>query len=325
MITDDATHKHLYSSPEFVRDLVCTFSPHPWLLGLDYTTLEKVAASFVTDSMRQRHSDTIWRLQVQGQWIYLYLLIEFQSRIDPHMSVRTMTYIGLLYQDLITQHQVLVHDMLPPVLPIVLYNGAAPWSAAIDISDLIPSLPDELARYTPSLSYVLIDEGRSQPPEGTHNLLTHLMRFAQSQDARAQQEHLENALKLVQNDSKMVERINHWVDAVLVQRGFPMQDMPLSIQQGDFVMHYKFGFEKWAEDMQGVWLRQGIEKGIEQGIEQGISQGESLLFQKMLTRRFGPIPNGMVQKINKANRQDIEAWGERVLVAPTLQAVFHGR
>ena len=36
-----------------------------------------------------------------------YLLIEFQSTVDAWMAVRVMTYVGLLYQDLIRQKQVL--------------------------------------------------------------------------------------------------------------------------------------------------------------------------------------------------------------------------
>jgi hypothetical protein len=31
----------------------------------------------------------------------VYLLLEFQSTVDPFMAVRIMVYLGLLYQDLI--------------------------------------------------------------------------------------------------------------------------------------------------------------------------------------------------------------------------------
>jgi hypothetical protein len=38
------------------------------------------------------------------------------------MPVRILTYLGLLYQDLIQQGSIAKGDKLPPVLPIVLYN-----------------------------------------------------------------------------------------------------------------------------------------------------------------------------------------------------------
>ncbi len=39
------------------------------------------------------------------------------------MAVRVMVYLGLLYQDLIKTKQLARTGRLPPVLPVVLYNG----------------------------------------------------------------------------------------------------------------------------------------------------------------------------------------------------------
>ncbi len=126
----DASYKLLFSAPEVVRDLVLGFIPDEWLHSLDYSTLEKMPGSYVTDDLRHRADDVVWRVRADGEWMYLYLLIEFQSKTDPWMAVRIMTYVGLLYQDLIRAKQVLPGKKLPPVLPIVLYNGDAKWTAA---------------------------------------------------------------------------------------------------------------------------------------------------------------------------------------------------
>jgi hypothetical protein len=69
------------------------------------------------------------------------LLLEFQSTIDPFMAVRIMVYVGLLFQDLIRTQWVKPGDQLPPVLPIVLYNGERPWTAAEEIGDSWPKRP----------------------------------------------------------------------------------------------------------------------------------------------------------------------------------------
>ncbi len=55
----------------------------------------------------------------------LYLLLEFQSTVDRLMAVRLLTYVGLLYQDLAAAGEIPPGGPLPPVLPIVLYNGQA--------------------------------------------------------------------------------------------------------------------------------------------------------------------------------------------------------
>ena len=147
----DASYKLLFSSPELVRDLVLGFIPDAWLHSLDYRTLEKMPGSYVTDDLRHRADDVVWRVKVGPEWVYLYIVIEFQSKVDPWMAVRMMSYVGLLYQDLIKAKQVLPQRKLPPVLPIVLYNGDAPWKAATNITDLIPKVPGLVAQFLPSM------------------------------------------------------------------------------------------------------------------------------------------------------------------------------
>ena len=178
---DDASYKTLFSAPEVVRDLILGFIPDDWLHGLDYRTLERVSGSYITDDLRDRADDIVWRVQVGGEWVYLYILIEFQSTVDPWMAVRIMTYVGLLYQDLIKQKQVLPRRRLPPVLPIVLYNGDGKWTAETNVADLIPRTPGLLAKYVPP-SGVLADRRESvqrgrtgsdaEPGGGGHPLRT---------------------------------------------------------------------------------------------------------------------------------------------------------
>lgn len=57
--------------------------------------------SYITDDFQQREDDIAWKIKVGGDWDCLYLLIEFQRRVDKHITLRMMVYIGLLYQDLI--------------------------------------------------------------------------------------------------------------------------------------------------------------------------------------------------------------------------------
>jgi predicted transposase YdaD len=66
---DDASYKLLFSAPEVVRDLVLGFIPDEWLHSLDYTTLEKVPGSYVTDDLRHRADDVIWRVKADGEWV----------------------------------------------------------------------------------------------------------------------------------------------------------------------------------------------------------------------------------------------------------------
>ena len=127
-----------------VRDLLTGFVKEDWVFEIDLSTLEAVNTSFVTDDLRERHDDKIWRVRFRGNWLYLYLLLEFQSSDDYFMSVRIMTYIGLLYQDIIRSQSLKRGDTLPPVVPMVIYNGKSAWKSPCEIRELINTVHPSL-------------------------------------------------------------------------------------------------------------------------------------------------------------------------------------
>ena len=147
----DHSYKLLFSHAEMVADLLRGFVREDWVQELDFATLEKVSGSYVSDDLREREDDIIWRVRWGEGWLYVYLLLEFQSTVDWFMAVRIMTYIGLLYQDLIKSERVKTGELLPPVLPVVLYNGNICWQAPVNVSDLIIPVPGGLERYKPHL------------------------------------------------------------------------------------------------------------------------------------------------------------------------------
>ena len=84
----DTGYKLLFSHPEMVRDLLTGYLGGKWLQQADFNTLERVNASYVSDTERQRHDDMVWRLRVGQHWVWVYLLLEFQSEPDPWMALR---------------------------------------------------------------------------------------------------------------------------------------------------------------------------------------------------------------------------------------------
>ena len=118
----DGGYKLLFSHPQMVGDLLHGFVDEPWVAELDFATLERVTNRQVSDDLLQRENDLIWRVRWQHQWLYIYLMLEFQSTVDPFMAVRLLVYVGLLYQDLIRTRSLTASGKLPPVVPAVLYK-----------------------------------------------------------------------------------------------------------------------------------------------------------------------------------------------------------
>ena len=120
MADHDHAYKLLFSHPEMVRDLLEGFVKEPWLEQLDYGSLERVPSTYVSDDLRERSDDVVWRVRWGENWVYIYLLLEFQATVEHYMAVRLHVYVGLLYQDLIKGKQLGPSRLLPPVLAIVL-------------------------------------------------------------------------------------------------------------------------------------------------------------------------------------------------------------
>lgn len=156
----DAGYKLLFSHPALVKDLLTGFVKQDWVWEIDFATLEPVNISFVTEDLRERYDDKIWRVRFRDKCLYLYLLLEFQSSDDYFMAVRIMTYIGLLYQDIIRSQGLKKGDTLPPVVPMVIYNGKTAWKSSCEIRELINPVHQSLEKFMPHLCYWLLDEGR---------------------------------------------------------------------------------------------------------------------------------------------------------------------
>ena len=216
----DSSYKFLFANPEFVRDLVMGFIPDDWLQSLDYSTLEKIPSSYVSDDFKQREDDVVWRVKVGEDWVYLYLLIEFQSSVDKYMALRMMVYIGLLYQDLVKRGEVLANGQLPPILPIVLYNGSQKWTAAINIADLIPDVPGMVNQYKPSLQYCLIDENNYTDNElaSLNNLVAAVFRLEHANSPSAVSDLVKLLIDWLDDRPDLRKMFAHWLRATLMRR-----------------------------------------------------------------------------------------------------------
>jgi len=317
---DDASYKLLFSAPELVRDLIIGFIPDEWLHSLDYDTLEKMPGSYVTDDFRHRADDVVWRVKVGGDWVYLYLLIEFQSSVDSYMAVRMMVYVGLLYQDLIRRGEVIDKKRLPPVLPIVLYNGDQKWTAATDIADLIPRVPGLVSDYLPKMKYLLIDENNYSEAylAGLKNLVAAVIRFEHPASGEALVELIDLLSEWLEGKPELRYIFAIWIRAVVLRQSKYSLVLPKVNDLKELKMSLAERFDEWAKEYE----QKGIAKGIEKGIEKGIVKGEALVLQRQLVRRFGALSSEVVSQISTATSDQLETWCDRVLDATSLDEVF---
>jgi hypothetical protein len=157
----DSAYRRLFAHRDLMADMIRLYvNPH-LEDRLDPATLKRCNGTYVTADLRERRSDLVWLIRAKDErWFYIYLLLEFQSRVDRFMAVRLLGYIALLWQDLIAQKQIMPDGHLPPVLPLVLHSGSSPWTAPRTMTELITTPLPALAPMQPAFSYLLLDENR---------------------------------------------------------------------------------------------------------------------------------------------------------------------
>jgi predicted transposase YdaD len=321
-VKHDQSYKRLFSHPSMVEDLLRGFVQEDWIKQLDFATLEVFKDSFVADDLIERHDDIIWRVRWKsGKWLYVYLLLEFQSSIDNFMAVRIMVYIGLLYQYLIDTEELTAKDKLPPVLPLVIYNGGQRWKAAQDISELVAQVPGGLEKYRPHLRYFLIDEGKYENLDTLplQNLVTAIIRLENTRTLENEQavaEAIGNVLNVLMDLLKGSEFVQlrrdivTWLLRVLLPKNVPNVEIPEVVELQEMkTMLY--------ERMQN-WYRTAEANGE----ARGETRGKAEILVHMLEKKFGVLPASLRTRIDHLDSEALLKCSEQFLTAKTVQDVF---
>lgn len=156
----DARYKRFFSNPILLRELLESFVHKAFIRDLDFSTLKRVDKSYVTEEFRERESDLIHEIRYRVSKIYIFLLIEFQSRVDRLMPLRFLRYLCEFYESLARSHKLGRGEKLPAVFPLLLYNGSRSWTAPAAMQDLADARGKIPGRFIPHFEYCLIDENR---------------------------------------------------------------------------------------------------------------------------------------------------------------------
>lgn len=321
-----------------VKELVCEFVNEPWVGKLDFNTLKRVNASYVSPKLKGREGDLVWKLCLRnGDPVYVYILIEHQSRVDRFMAVRLMTYIGLLYQDLLKNGELTPDGLLPLVIPLVLYNGEVRWWAPEELSELIQRVDEASEVYVPRLRYQVIDESQYQLKDlaARKSVAAQVFWLEKSRKWEALRRGADRLVPLLDGpeDGPLRQAMVTWIDRVLIPRR-RRKPIPEDLGLEEFKTMLENRVAEWNRELrekgrllglkQGVkeGRQKGIKEGREKGIQEGRQAGEALFLLRLLERKFGRLDPQIRKRVRSADAERLLDWGERVLTAQRLEDVF---
>jgi predicted transposase YdaD len=349
----DSLYHRLFSHPPMVEALVREFVPEALAAGLDFSRLQRVNPKFHfrRRSGRKREGDVIWRLPTrEGREIYLYLLMEFQSESDWWMAVRAQVYTGLLWQQVIEEKELKTGARLPPLVLLVLYNGAPEWKAPMGTGELIALSADSpLWPWQPQVRYYLlnIDALPKDDLARRTNLAALLFRLDQP---HSNPQELESLLAEVigwfrehEGYERLRELFTELVRDVFAGLGRPvpkvedMLQMKTRISTLGQVWKQQWKAEGLAEGraegrvegrLEGrakghaEGRAEGHAEGCAEGEAKGLVRGKADALVCLLTERFGDVKPSIRRRIDGAQLPTIEQWFKRAVVAPDLLSVF---
>lgn len=318
----DASYKLLFSHARMVEDLLRGFIHEPWVQELDFATLERVQESFVSEDLREREDDIIWRVRWGPRWLYLYLLLEFQSTVDRYMAVRLLVYIGLFYQSLIRARGLPQAEKLPPVVPIVLYNGRRPWTAPLHLTALLEAVPMEMRRYRPRLSYALLEERLYTETElaPLHNLVAAVVRLENSREPAEVRRVLEALLVWLQTpeDDSLRRALATWLRRVLLPARLPQVAMPEVHDLQEIHTMLAERVVEWTEE----WKKQGRREGHREGRQQGQLEEARAMIVEAIRSRFRVVPRDIAAAVRRVdNRDTLHGLLRQLVTGATLATV----
>lgn len=315
----DLSYRSLFSYPRMVEELVRGFVEEPWVEKLDFTTLKRVNASYVSVGLRGREGDLLWKLRLHdGSPVYVYLLIEHQSRVDRFMAVRLMTYMGLLYQDLLKEGELTPDGRLPLVIPLVIYNGEEEWAAPGDLAELIERVDETAESYVPRLRYRVIDEGKYDLSDLARrdSVAAQVFWLEKNPELQALEQGTRRLAPLLRNpeDAPLRRTLLVWIFRVLMPRHGEDVRVPENLSLEDFETMLAKRVEEWNRELR--------EEGRLAGLKEGRQKGEAELLLRQLTLKFGTLDIQTYERVRSADADNLLTWGERVLTAERLEDVF---
>jgi len=292
----DDRYKTVFAFRRMVKDLLRGFVVRTWVGAIDFSTLRKIPAEYVSDTRLSRRGDVVWQVRIRDGR-HLLVLLEFQSRQDPRMALRILAYTALLYQELDRSKAPVLDERgrLPVVLPVAIYNGEAFWSAVEEMGELVQPVDEVLAQWQPSQRYHVLDQRHVRDEElPDRNLVTAVVRLERMRtpsDLVSVIGMLRDWLR-VPEDDELRRVFTDWVRDI-ARRILPggaalAPEMTLE----DVRMTLVERVAEWPKQ----WLREGREQGIREGVEQGLAHERALL-RRQAASRFGAETAGRLAEL----------------------------
>ncbi|MCI0670874.1 MAG: Rpn family recombination-promoting nuclease/putative transposase, partial [Myxococcaceae bacterium] len=311
MTPHDRLFRSVFAQPDQAAPQLRYALPAVLARRLQWPTLSPENATWVDAQLRERVADLLFSVRTARSTAHVRLLFEHQSTSPPDLPLRLLGYSVRGWE---AQHA--ERTPLSPLIPVVVFNGAS-WTAPRRFGAMLAGSRRILRSsrpYVPDTSYVLVDLNQVDPRgmhlRGQGEVALLLLKHARDGELWERFASLDGVRRAVEESGlAALEQLVRYVGFIEREGPPPGTLAQLERRVGRDVMSE---VKSWGEQL----LEQGLERGREQGL-----QRERALVERLLASRFGPLPDEARARLAAADADTLEAWAERILVAPSLDDV----
>jgi predicted transposase YdaD len=286
-------------------DIVALMAPEP---------PELMPGSFVDSGRRSHHADLLYRVAlIGGRSAFVPVLIEHVSRPRSHPVVlpKLMRYMAVIGEKHLEDGCGLP---LPPVIPLVIYQGAKPWTEAPNYAGLY-DVDAPLAPFVPNFAYLMFDLGAT-PDEDLSAQAFLRFGLAVLKLARGAPDFARRLLSLateeVYRDDRVLALLRYIAEvyAELDRKTLEALIAPLANEE----------HSQMTTLLQRLFA-EGKAEGMQVGEANGLRKGKADSLLVILEQKFGPLSPELLEKIEEADLATIESWTRRGVLAASLDEV----
>lgn len=295
----DLGYKSILSQKKNFIDFLRDFVKKDWANSVKEENLILIDKEFILDDFKEEEADIVYKVNLNGNEVIFYVLLEFQSKVDFRMPIRLLMYMTEIWRDELRNTEKNIKKRkeyrLPAIVPIVLYNGKQKWTAARNFKEILNGY-EEFEDNIVDFRYLLFDVNRMDKEELVEiaNVVSSV--FLLDQDMNVAE--IANRLKLVgkimrkTTTSEQKKIFNKWVFNVLGNRFEKDKQKEMykvlietSEKESDnMVSNLGRNIEKAFKKAEKDGMKIGLEKGREEGREEGELRKAQKVALKMLNK-----------------------------------------
>ena len=268
---------------------------------------EALPTLFISDDLEERRPDRLYLTRTrEGQPVLVYTLVEHKSSPDHRTGLQILGYDVQILQWWDKREGRDENGRLrklPALFSIVVYNGEERWNVPLTLTGATEGGDDEEMRpWLPELRYTLVDLGQADSGFLSRHRVLRFGFKVLKYGARDGDVH--EILKMLIREA-LAEELD---DEIVVLVRFVMME-PNGLDKGVLREMLTEAVPKKAERLMSI-------------AEQCVIEGRAEMLLRLMSRRFGPIPDTYRQRVTDGRLEELDAWADALFDAKTLDEVL---